>query len=153
MNWKIKKLLQSVTKPKIWTKPKFFSDTKYFRYITYYPILEMSHSDTKSLWFHDLALFVRLFSNVRYQMCPQITCIKGCKHTLVAFVWLFSNVGFYMRPWSVCLRGCIVADSHWLHLFNFSPLWVFKCPLKLPLRKEVIYSHWLHLWEILSRLR
>ena len=57
---------------------------------------KMSHSDTKSLWFHDLALFVRLFCNVCYQMFPQIACLWGCKVTLVAFVWLFSTVRFQM---------------------------------------------------------
>mgnify|MGYP007061037427 CR=1 FL=1 len=45
---------------------------------------EMSHSDTKSLWFHDLALFVRLFFSVCFQMFPQIACTRGCVITLIA---------------------------------------------------------------------
>ena len=42
--------------------------------------------------------------------------------------------------------------SHWLHLFDFSPLCMFKCALKWPARDEV-YPHWLHLWATLSSLR
>ena len=61
--------------------------------------IEMSHSDNnKSLWFHDLALFLRLFFNVCFQMFPQIACLWGCKVTLVAFGWLFSTVSFQMSP-------------------------------------------------------
>ena len=55
--------------------------------------------------------------------------LRGCIITLVAFIWLFS---------AVCIR-CVLklpcgedAKSHRLHLFDFSPLCVFKCVLKLP---------------------
>ena len=44
------------------------------------------------------------------------------------FVWLFSAVCFQMSPQIACLRGCII---DWLHLFDFSPLWDFKCVFKL----------------------
>ena len=37
--------------------------------------------------------------------------------------------------------------SHWLHWFDFSPLCVFKCCLKLP-DSEKAYSHWLHLYDL-----
>ena len=37
------------------------------------------------------------------------------------------------------------AKSHWLHLFDFSPLCVFKCLLKLPAWEDA-KSHWLHLF-------
>ena len=37
-------------------------------------------------------------STVRFQMSPQIDCLRGCKVTLVAFVWLFSTVNFQMCP-------------------------------------------------------
>ena len=36
--------------------------------------------------------------------------------------------------------------------FDFSPVWVFKCSLKL-LAQEDVYSHWLHLVVVLSPLR
>ena len=38
---------------------------------------------------------------------------------------------------SLCLFKCFLkelgsehANSHWLHLFDFSPLWIFKCVFK-----------------------
>ena len=37
-------------------------------------------------------------------------------------------------------------ESHWLHLFDFSPLWIVKCVLKLPTCKD-LKSHWLHLFN------
>ena len=43
-----------------------------------------------------------------FQMCPQITCLRGCIVTLVAFVWLFSTVRFQMSLQIACLRGCKV---------------------------------------------
>ena len=39
----------------------------------------------------------------------------------------------------------IDAKSHWLHLFDFSPLCVLKCLLKLP-ASEYEKSHWLQLF-------
>ena len=38
--------------------------------------------------------------------------------------------------------------SHWLHLFDFSLLCVFKCFTKLLARKDA-NSHWLHLFDML----
>ena len=38
------------------------------------------------------------------------------------------------------------AKSHWLHLFDFSPLCIFKCFLKSPASEDA-YSHWLHLLD------
>ena len=45
-----------------------------------------------------LAAFVWLISTVRFQMSPQIACLRRCIVTLVAFVWLFSNVCFRNEP-------------------------------------------------------
>ena len=73
--------------------------------------------------------FVWLFSTMRFQMCPQIACLIGCIITQVAFVGLFSTVCFQMSPQTACLIGC---KSHRLHLFVFSPPWVFRCVLKFP---------------------
>ena len=53
-------------------------------------------------------------STVPFQICPQIACRSGCIITLVAFVWLLS---------------CVHAKSYGLHMFDFSPLCVFKCVL------------------------
>ena len=46
-----------------------------------------------------------------FLMCPQINCLDGYKVTSDAFVWFLSG---------------------WLHLFSFSPVWVFKFILKSP---------------------
>ena len=50
-----------------------------------------------------LVAFVWLFSAVHFQVCPQVTCLRGCIFTLVAFVWLLSTVRFQMSPQSSCL--------------------------------------------------
>ena len=60
-----------------------------------------------------LVAFVRLFSTVCFQMSFQIACMRGSKVTLVAFVCFLPTMWFQMLY------------SHWLHLFNFSPLCVF----------------------------
>ena len=39
------------------------------------------------------------------------------------------------------------AKSHWLHLFDFSPLCVFTCVLKSPAWQDA-KSHWLHLFDL-----
>ena len=44
-----------------------------------------------------------------------------------------STVGFRMYPLSA---GQVDTKLHWLHLFDFSPLCVFKCILKLPAWEE-----------------
>ena len=58
-------------------------------------------------WFvsHYHLLFLGFFSNVCFQMSPQIGCIRGCIVTLVAFIWLFSTVYFHMRPQRVLIRA------------------------------------------------
>ena len=98
-----------------------------------------------------LVAFVWLFSSVRFQMCPQIAIIRRRKVTLIAFVWRLSTMCFQMCPQLPCPNWCKVAlvalvwpfstvrfrcvfkwpvwegaKSHWLHLFGFSPLCVFK---------------------------
>ena len=65
-----------------------------------------------------LVTFIRLFSTVRFQMCPQIACQKWCKITLVAFVWLFSTVRFQMSPQTACLRRCIVTLVTFIWFFS-----------------------------------
>ena len=67
-----------------------------------------------------LVTFVWLLSTVLFQMWPQIACMNGCKVTLVAFVWLFSTVHFRLKE-----LGSEHVKSHWLHLFDFSPLCIF----------------------------
>ena len=48
-----------------------------------------------------------------------------------------------MPPQIAWVRG---GKIHCLHLFDFSPLCVFRCALKLPAGEEV-NSHWLHLFD------
>ena len=65
----------------------------------------------KNLVFKDavtLVTIVWLFSTVHFQMCPQMTCIKGYIVVLVAFVWLFTIMGFQMCLQIACMRGCKV---------------------------------------------
>ena len=45
--------------------------------------------------------------------------------------------------------GSEQAYSHWLHLFDFFPLCVFICVLKLPAPKDP-KTHWLHLFWLIS---
>ena len=65
----------------------------------------------KNLVFKDAVTLVTiawLFSTVHFQMCPQMTCIKGYIVVLVAFVWLFTIMGFQMCLQIACMRGCKV---------------------------------------------
>ena len=55
-----------------------------------------------------LVTIVWLFSIVHFQMCPQMTCIKGYIVVLVAFVWLFTTVSFQMSLQIASMRGCKV---------------------------------------------
>ena len=48
------------------------------------------------------------FFSVRFQMCPQDACIRGCKVTLIAFVSVFFTVYFFMSLQTASLRGGIV---------------------------------------------
>ena len=64
-----------------------------------------------------------LFSDMSFQMKPQIVCLKGCTITLVAIVWHFPTVGFQMCPQMVCIRGCIITL---LAFVDFSSFCVFK---------------------------
>ena len=78
-----------------------------------------------------------LFSTVRFQMPPQMACLRRGIITLVALIWLFSTVHFQMCPQIAWIRWCIVTLVAFVWFF---PLCVFKCVLKL-LTWE---SHWLH---------
>ena len=59
---------------------------------------------------------------------------------------VFSNVSSKRLPEKQQLTIREEAQSHWLHLFVFSPLCVFKCVLKT-LAEEDAKSHWLHLFD------
>ena len=65
-----------------------------------------------------LLAFVRFLSTVRFQMCPQMTCLRRGIVTLVAFVWFFSTVCFQMCPQTVYPRGCIVTLVAFIWLFS-----------------------------------
>ena len=100
-------------------------------------------------------------------MVPEVDGSKGCMITLAASIdlsplwdlkcilqsagqvdakshWLHLFDFSPMCPFKVSARED--AMSHWLHLFDFSPLCVFKCVLKW-LFTEDAYSHWLHLFD------
>ena len=64
----------------------------------------MSLFEQESVFLFFIA-FVRLFSTVCLQMCPQIACIRGCIITQIAFVWLFPAVRFQMSPENICIFG------------------------------------------------
>ena len=80
-----------------------------------------------------------------FHVCPQTFCLYEYRVTLMAFVSYFSAVCFQMSPQISGLKRGIVT-LHWLHLFNLSPLCVFKCLLK-ELGSEQQNSHWLHLFD------
>ena len=61
--------------------------------------------------------FSLTFATVRFKMCPQIACPRGCKITLDAFVWFFSTVCFQMGPQMACMRRGIVALAAYVRLF------------------------------------
>ena len=65
-----------------------------------------------------LVALVWLFSTVGFQMSPQIACLWRCKVTLVAFVWFFSTVCFQMSPQFACPRGCIVTLVAFVWFFS-----------------------------------
>ena len=62
--------------------------------------------------------FFPIFSSVLFQMCPQITCPKGCIVKLAAFVWLFSTVSFQICPQMACLRRCKFTLLAFVWLFS-----------------------------------
>ena len=102
-------------------------------------------------------------------LIPQSAGIRGCKITLVAFVWFFlhcapSNVSSNRLPERMhthtglfdfsplCVFKCLLklpawtdAKSRCLQFFNFSPLCIFKCVLNGPW--EDAWSHRLHLFD------
>ena len=82
-----------------------------------------------------LAAFVLLFSAVRFQMCPQITCLRRGKVALVAFIRLFSTVRFQMSPQITCLnRGKVtLATFVWL----FSTVRFQMCPQMYCSRRDI----------------
>ena len=72
-------------------------------------------------------------SIVHFQVVPKVACSKGCMITLAASIDL-------SPLWDLkCIlksAGQVDAKLHWLHLFDFSPLCVFKYILKLPAWEE-----------------
>ena len=75
-----------------------------------------------------------LLFNTAVQMSPQMACLRGCIVTSVAFVRLISSP---LCVFKCCLKTYAWEDakSHWLHLFDFSPLCLIKCDLSA-LRSE-----------------
>ena len=65
-----------------------------------------------------LVAFFGLFSTVRFQMFPQIACLRGGKVTLVAFVLLFLTVYFHMIPQSACIIQSKVTLVAFVWLFS-----------------------------------
>ena len=61
-------------------------------------------------------------------LIPQSAGIRGCKITLVAFVWFF----LHCAPSNVSSNRLPERMHTHTGLFDFSPLCVFKCLLKLP---------------------
>ena len=55
-----------------------------------------------------LVAFVRFFTWVSFQMCPQMASPNGCIVALVTFVQFFSRVRFQRHPQIVCSMRCIV---------------------------------------------
>ena len=77
-------------------------------------------------------------------MCPQRACFKRCIVTLVLHLFGFSPV--YVFKCVLKLPSQEDALSHCLHLFDFSLLCVIKCVLKA-LAWTDAKSHWLHLLD------
>ena len=71
-----------------------------------------------------------------FQVVPQVACSKGCIITLVASIDFSPLCDFKCI---LKLAGQVDAKLHWLHLFDLSPLCLFK-------------SHWMH-WFSFSPLR
>ena len=80
-------------------------------------------------WMITLAAFVCPFSTVCHHMCPHIVYISGHILALIAF-YVFSPLCAIICL--LILSTSVDTYSHWLHLFVFSPLWIFKCFLKSP---------------------
>ena len=82
------------------------------------------------------------------QLHSRIGCICS-----IFLCCVFSNVSsnrlhkrMHNHTGYICLTSLTSHKSHWLHLFDFSPLRVFKCILKV-LAREDAKSHWLHLLD------
>ena len=75
-----------------------------------------------------------------FQKCSEIACTNRFIVTLVAFKHFFSE-GVFNCPLET--PASTDAKSHWLHLFDFSPRWVFKCLFREYLC-AVELLHWLH---------
>ena len=57
---------------------------------------------------------------------------------------LVQNPYGYLCVFKWSLKTCALEDakSHWLHLLDFSPLWVFKCLPKIPFWEDAyLHSH------------
>ena len=107
-------------------------------YICFTFLLKLcARKEAKSHWLHLLN-----FSTVCFQMSHKIVCTRGCI-TLVTFVWLFSTVCFQMSPQISYLIGYKITL---VTIVWFSPLCFFKRVLKWPAQEDVL-SHWLHLFD------
>ena len=94
-----------------------------------------------------LVSLVWFVSVVRFQMCPQISCLSRCKVALVALQWYFSRVGFQKCSEIACTNRFIVTLVAFKHFFSEG---VFKCPLKTPASTDA-KLHWLHLFDFSPR--
>ena len=59
---------------------------------------ETSHSDTKSLWFHDLALYVRRFCAVLQSSSPQPHWGEAVLAPVRGIICRYLTYGLYVRP-------------------------------------------------------
>ena len=96
-----------------------------------------------------LVAFIWLFSTVRFQMLPQIVCTRGCKVTLIAFVWLFSTVCFQMCPQIACPRGCKVTLVAFIWLSDIVSLFLKDFPICIIQNKVINSKSFFHrLWML-----
>ena len=96
---------------------------------------ELGPEHAKSHWLHLLyfspVCILKVSSNrLSKKRQSHIGCISFLQCVL-------SNVSLSWLP---------ETNSHWLHLFGFSPVCVFKCLFKSPAQREAL-SHWLHLFD------
>ena len=106
--------------------------------------LDLSSGCFQSLPMHNcISCICFAFFTASFQMSP-LSKLKWdvIKVSLVAFVWSYS----------LCVFICVIkvparvdAYSHWLHLFEFSPLWSFKWVYKTTAQEDGMLR-WLHMF-------
>ena len=125
----------------------------------------LASENAKSQWLHFstlinvwfLTLYLCAFSNILSNCLPLWMQIPHCLHLFnfapclkvtlsLVVLWLFSTMHFQR------VTAGIDAKSHWSHLFDYSPLCVIKCLLKLTATKNE-KSHWLHVFNFSPGLK